>query len=253
VPETLDDDRNDLPEWGRRFAREVHDVSNARNYATQGEDHDMVLKHGQWQRAVQSYLATISFVDDHVGRLLDALDRSEHADTTLVVLWGDHGWHLGEKQHWRKHALWETTTRTTLIVATPEGLGRGQQSERLVSLIDLYPHPTRTLWRAGTRRARWPESGAAVARPSAGLAPARADDLRFPKPRGAHGAVALHRVGGGGEGVELYDHYGDPMEFNNLAIDPDPEAKAVIARLQPWLRAKASGKIPPTPFNQPRL
>jgi len=228
VPETLDDDRNDLPEWGRRFAREVHDVSNARNYATQGEDHDMVLKHGQWQRAVQSYLATISFVDDHVGRLLDALDRSEHADTTLVVLWGDHGWHLGEKQHWRKHALWETTTRTTLIVATPEGLGRGQQSERLVSLIDLYP----TLLELCGVPEREGLDGQS-------LVPLLQDPQRvWPRPVLTTFGFQNHAVRterwryiryvDGGE--ELYDHDNDPKEWHNLASEP--QHAAVIAELQ---------------------
>lgn len=56
-----------------------------------------------------------------------------------MVLWGDHGWHLGEKQHWRKHALWEVTTRTTLIVSAPAGIQKNQLCERPVSLIDLYP------------------------------------------------------------------------------------------------------------------
>ena len=99
----------------------------------------MVLKYNQWYRAVQSYLATISFVDAHVGRLLIALEHSAHADNTIVVLWGDHGWHLGEKQHWRKHALWETTTRTTLIISVPGQLQRNQLCWRPGSLIDLYP------------------------------------------------------------------------------------------------------------------
>jgi arylsulfatase A-like enzyme len=139
LPDTLDNDRDDLPEFGKRLAIEVHDVSGARNFATHGEDHDMVLKHNQWHRAVQSYLATISFVDKHVGRLLDALENSEHAGNTIVVLWGDHGWHLGEKQHWRKHALWEVTTRTTLIVSAPAGIQKNQLCKRPVSLIDLYP------------------------------------------------------------------------------------------------------------------
>ena len=114
-PKVLNNDRDDLPAFGKKLAREVHDVSGARNFAQHGEDHDMVLKHNQWPRAVQSYLATISYVDAQVGRLMRALDSSEHAKNTIVVLWGDHGWHLGEKEHWRKHALWETTTRTTLI------------------------------------------------------------------------------------------------------------------------------------------
>ena len=57
----------------------------------------------------------------------------------------------------------------------------------------------------------------------------------------------------GARGEELYDHYADPMEFNNLAIDPDTEAQDVIARLRPLLAAKASGTIPTSPFNQPRL
>lgn len=139
LPVTLENDRDDLPYWGRKFAREVHDVSGARNFATHGEDHDMVTKHGQWHRAVQSYLATISFVDSHVGRLLDTLESSEHADNTIVILWGDHGWHLGEKQHWRKHALWDVTTRTTLVISAPSDMRRGQISPRPVSLIDLYP------------------------------------------------------------------------------------------------------------------
>ncbi len=99
----------------------------------------MVTKHGQWERAVQSYLATISFVDAHIGRLLDALENSEHADNTIVVLWGDHGWHLGEKQHWRKHALWDVTTRTTMIIAGPGNVTKGQLCHRPVSLLDIYP------------------------------------------------------------------------------------------------------------------
>jgi len=139
LPEVLDHDRDDLPYWGKKFAREVHTVSDGTNFAKHGEDHDMIIKHGQWERAVQSYLATITYVDHHIGRLLDTLENSEHADNTIIVLWGDHGWHLGEKQHWRKHALWDVTTRTTMIIAAPGNFANGQLCHRPVSLIDLYP------------------------------------------------------------------------------------------------------------------
>jgi arylsulfatase A-like enzyme len=139
LPKTLINDREDLPVFGKKLAQEVHDVSGPRNFAKHGEDHDMVLKYNQWHRAVQSYLATISFVDFHVGRLLKSLQNSEHARNTIIVLWGDHGWHLGEKQHWRKHALWETTTRTTLIISVPGQSQKNRICQRPVSLIDLYP------------------------------------------------------------------------------------------------------------------
>ena len=61
----------------------------------------------------------IAFADAQIGRLLDALDASPHGENTIIVFWGDHGWHLGEKQHWRKFALWEEATRVPLIVVAP--------------------------------------------------------------------------------------------------------------------------------------
>ena len=93
----------------------------------------------QWSKAAQAYLATISFADAQIGRVLDALDRSGHADNTIVVLWGDHGWHLGEKNHWRKHALWDVSTRTPLIFSAPQGVAKDKLCQRPVSLIDIYP------------------------------------------------------------------------------------------------------------------
>jgi arylsulfatase A-like enzyme len=114
--------------------------SGERNFAVKPEgDHANVIANGQWRKAVQAYLATISFADAQIGRVLRALEQSEHADNTLVVLWGDHGWHLGEKDHWRKHALWDVSTRTPLIIAAPDGLAKGRLCRRPVCLIDLYP------------------------------------------------------------------------------------------------------------------
>jgi len=67
--------------------------------------------------------------------VLEALEKGEHAENTIIVLWGDHGWHLGEKEHWRKHALWDVSTRTPLIISVPEGRTKGQLCHELFSKV----------------------------------------------------------------------------------------------------------------------
>lgn len=231
LPATLDSDRDDLPAFGKKLAAEVYAVSNSRNFSRHGEDHAMVLRHDQWQRAVQSYLATISFVDTHVGRLLDALDASEHAGNTIVVLWGDHGWHLGQKQHWRKHALWEVATRTTLIISLPAETRRGGRSPRPVSLIDLYPTLVELAGVPGRSgldgqslvpllenpEAEWP-------RPVLTTYGYRNHSIRTERWR----YIEYHDGG-----RELYDHHADPNEWTNLASLP--EYASVVEELAAFL------------------
>ena len=140
LPPTKKGDLDDLPAFGKKLAREVYDPSGERDFAVKPNgDHANVIVNNQWLKAVQAYLATISFADAQIGRVLDALDRSGHADNTIVVLWGDHGWHLGEKNHWRKHALWDVSTRTPLIFSAPRGVAEDKLCQRPVSLIDIYP------------------------------------------------------------------------------------------------------------------
>ncbi len=145
LPPRVVGDLADVPAFGKRLAREVYDPSGEKNFATLGGDHANVVSNGQWHTAVQAYLATISFVDAQIGRVLDALNDSPHANNTIIVLWGDHGWHLGEKEHWRKHALWNVSTRTPLIFAGPfgsevtAGVAEDQVCQSPVSLIDIYP------------------------------------------------------------------------------------------------------------------
>ena len=140
LPPTKKGDLDDLPAFGKKLAREVYDPSGERDFAVKPDgDHANVISNKQWGKAVQAYLATISFADAQIGRVLDALDRSGHADNTIVVLWGDHGWHLGEKDHWRKHALWDVSTRTPLIFSAPRGVAKDKLCQRPVSLIDIYP------------------------------------------------------------------------------------------------------------------
>ncbi|MGI9244111.1 MAG: sulfatase-like hydrolase/transferase, partial [Verrucomicrobiales bacterium] len=85
------------------------------------------------------YLASVSFADAMLGRLLDALEQSPNANNTIVVLWSDHGWQLGEKQHWRKFALWDNVARCPLFIRLPDGTSAGEKCQRVTSLMDIYP------------------------------------------------------------------------------------------------------------------
>ncbi|MBI2377187.1 MAG: sulfatase, partial [Deltaproteobacteria bacterium] len=125
LPPFLANDLDDVPPSGLAFA-------------APGGDHARVIAADQWEAAVRGYLASISFFDSVLGIVLDALERGPNADDTLVVLTTDHGWHLGEKLHWRKFALWEEATRVPLMLAGG-GLRSGLAIAHPVSLIDLFP------------------------------------------------------------------------------------------------------------------
>lgn len=105
-----------------------------------------IREHGQWKQGIQGYLASIAFADAMVGRVMDALENGPNRDNTILVLWSDHGWHLGEKQHWQKFTPWRVCTRVPLIVRVPEGttgLPQGTQAgstcNQPVNLLSLYP------------------------------------------------------------------------------------------------------------------
>src|SRR5205807_3329356 len=95
-------------------------------------------EHNQWRPLVRSYLASISFLDMEIGRVLKALSESGLEKNTIVVLWSDHGWHLGEKGITGKNSLWERSTRVPLVFAGP-GVAAGAKCGRPVELLDLYP------------------------------------------------------------------------------------------------------------------
>ncbi len=133
LPEMIENDTADL---GNR-AKEL--ITRGGNY------HRHVVEADQWKQAVQGYLASIAFADAMVGKLLDNLAASKYGDNTIVVIWSDHGWQLGEKMHWRKFSLWENVIRTVLMIRVPEGtpgLPEGSaigDTENLTSLLDIYP------------------------------------------------------------------------------------------------------------------
>jgi arylsulfatase A-like enzyme len=202
LPNVPANDLTDVPPIGRWFAE-------GRKY------HQKIVAAGQWRHAVQAYLASIEFFDAQLGRLLDALDRSPHRENTIIVLWSDHGWHLGEKNHWSKFALWERSTKVPLVIVAPGATKAGSRSAVPVSLIDLYPTLAEL---CGLPR---PESLEGTS-----LLP----QLRDPQAKRSEPAVITFgpnnhavrderwryiRYADGGE--ELYDHESDPNEWTNLA------------------------------------
>jgi len=232
-PPYLKNDLDDIPEIARR-------ISNMPMMPTT----EWALAHDKWRDIVQAYLACTTFADAQVGRVLDALDASPEGQNTIIVLWGDHGYHLGEKNRFAKQALWDRATRVPLIIVMPGGQG-GQVSRQPVSLLDLYP----TLLDL------------------AGLSPNPANEGRSLKPLLAnpeldwpHPVVTTwgrnhHSVHDGryqymhfAEGAEeLYDLAEDPNEWRNLAADP--HYAATKQRLQqalpkinaPWVAGLSGG------------
>jgi arylsulfatase A-like enzyme len=103
------------------------------------KDYLAIKKYGKQKEAVQAYLASVNYADYCIGHVLDALEKSKYKDNTIVVLWGDHGWHLGEKLRYKKFTLWEEACRIPLIIKAPNVTKPGSRTGRTVNLLDLYP------------------------------------------------------------------------------------------------------------------
>ena len=213
LPKVLENDLDDLGDRAREIA------------ARGGGYHRHVVEAGQWRAAVKGYLASTAFADAMVGRLLTALENSPHARNTIVVLWSDHGWQLGEKEHWRKFALWDNVARTVLMIRAPEGTpglpggsSDGDRCRRITSLVDLYP----TLVDLAGLPAVDGLDGHS-------LTPLLAD----PRAEWNHPAITTYDVSEYSirterwryiryidDSEERYDHDSDPEEWTNLAGDP---------------------------------
>ncbi len=130
LPDVPNDEMADIPMMGKSIG-----------YGTlpAGDHYAVVnLSDSYWREMIYGYLACVSFADAQVGKVLDALANSQHAENTIVVLWSDHGQHLGEKKHWRKQSLWEESTRVPLCIRLP-GQATGSSCSEAVSLLDVYP------------------------------------------------------------------------------------------------------------------
>jgi arylsulfatase A-like enzyme len=210
LPEVKEDDLKDVPEVARQIARPTG-------------DHAKVIRHDQWRKAVQAYLAAVSFCDERIGQLMTAFDASPHRDDTIIVLWSDHGWHLGEKLHWRKFSLWEESTRNLLFIIAPGVTKPGTLCDAPVNLIDIYPtlidlcglSPPPKQIESTSLLPLLKDAKTAWDRPSLCTFRKGNHSLRSRRYR----YTRYHDAS-----EELYDHQTDPNEWTNLADRPEHEA-----------------------------
>jgi len=219
LPPYMAGDLEDVPETGKKWALDS------------GSKHSKVVEMGLWKEAILAYYASISHSDSQVGRILDALEESPYLENTIIILWSDHGYHLGEKDHWHKFTLWERSTRVPLVVIAPGVTSPGSTCDKPVSLLDLYP----TLVELCDLPSRPELEGHS-------LVPL----LRNPDAEWGYPAITTHgknnhairteylryiRYADGTE--ELYDHRNDPNEWANLAEKHDYQE--LKSDLMKWL------------------
>jgi iduronate 2-sulfatase len=209
--------------------------------------------------AMQAYYASVSFVDTQLGKILDTITEEGLLDNTIIVLWSDHGYHLGEHNGvWQKRTLFEESASAPLIIYNPLAAGNGVKRDQIVEYVDIYP----TI----AELCNLPIPGKQDGRSLVPL-------LQNPKQKW-HGTAftQILRPGNGNPfmgrsirtdrwrytdwdegklGEELYDHEADANEFKNLA--KDPQYKEVILELRSILDTKVSGSVPQSPFNAKRL
>jgi uncharacterized sulfatase len=211
------------------------------------------------RRALQAYYACVSFVDAQFGRLMNALEELQLKDNTIIVLWSDHGYHLGEHNGiWQKRTLFEESARAPFIIFDPGAKGNGLTCYQIVEFVDIYPTladlcmleaPPDLAGRSLVPLLNDPGlawDGAAytqILRPGNGR-PVMGRSIRTNNWR-------YTEWNEGRDGSELYDHRSDSYEFTNLASDP--EYSEIIKDLRQKLEQNASGKVPATPFNPARL
>jgi len=216
VPELKEGDLDDLPQPMRRK------MINRSKIQQTLEDVGAV------KEAVQAYLAAVSYADGMLGRVLDTLEKSEHKDNTIVVLWSDQGYHHGEKGNWGKHTLWKQTSHVPLIFAGA-GLPKNEKVETTVGLIDLYP----TLIELCNLPKQHKMDGKSLV--SSIKNPDSAKDRNLFVPYHERGSYAVinsdyryiyYKEGG----EEFYNLHDDPNEWNNLA--KKEESRPIINKMK---------------------
>ena len=203
-------DLDDLPSSGLKLARNRY--------------FDHIQTHRQWKHGIQGYLASIYFADAMLGRVLDALKKGPNANNTIVVLWSDHGWHLGEKEHWQKFTAWRVCSRVPLIVRVPKGapgLPAGTKPSRCSKPVNLLSLAPTLLELSGLPPSEVHDGPSLVPLLENGKTDwphVSLTHLHHPGSFGLSGEGWRYiRYADGGE--ELYEIEKDPYEWNNLAGD----------------------------------
>lgn len=216
LPPTQANDLDDVPPAGIAIAKP-------------NGDHAAILQSGRWKEAVQAYLATISYMDGQLGRLLDGLEQSKHRDNTIVVFWSDHGWHLGEKEHWRKFALWEEAARTVFIWKVPGMTQPDQRCDRPVDYMSIYPTLCDLCGIEKPAHVEGQSIRPLLANPQSEWATPALTTFHKNNHSLRSEQWRYIRYADGGE--ELYNHDNDPFEWTNVASDPNYAAvKAELAQ-----------------------
>ena len=219
LPPYTESDLDDIPPAGIKLAK------------PEGS-HAEMLKTGKWKNAIQGYLAATAYTDMNIGRLMDAFDKSAYRDNTIIVFWCDNGWHLGEKQHWQKFALWEEATHCPLIWVAPGITQPGSRCDRTVDFMTVFPTLCDLCGLTIPSHVQGKSIRSLLADPKAAWdQPAimtylvrnhaiRTEDWRY-----------IHYANGD---EELYHDSEDPNEWTNLASNPEFAAqKAEMAKSLP--------------------
>ena len=229
LPKLNDQDLNDLPPAGLKYASQRR------------EDFELVMNSGKYRELLHAYLASISFADAQIGRLIDTLDASGEADNTIIVFWSDHGWHFGEKEHLHKMTLWERSTRIPFILVDPRTTRPETRCEQPVGMVDLFPTLNELCELPNVEGLSGQSLKPLLKNP----------EQEWERPalitsnQGDHAIRSKRwryiRYADGGE--ELYDHQNDPHEWHNVADEPsNQQIKSKLARWLPTTSAKPLGK-----------
>lgn len=233
MPHVKDDDLGDIPAGGQRLLR-------AKKWFFEGMMKADRQSPGSWRDAVRAYQVCATFADAQIGRLLEALDASPISENTMIILWSDHGYHLGEKRHWEKFALWEKTTHVPYIIVAPDVAKAGGRCEQPVDLMSVYP----TLVELCGLKPKHELDGVSVVPLLMNPRAKWETPAIMTYQRGNHSVRSQRwryiRYADGSE--ELYDHDADPNEWYNLA--GDPKHASVLPNHRKWLPVENAEQVP---------
>lgn len=216
TPPYLKTDMDDVPLMGQRVA-DLPPMPTT----------EWMIQTNQWKDAVQAYLACVNFADAQVGKVLDALEKSKYAKNTIVVLWSDHGYHLGEKNRFGKQALWQRATKSVLVFKVPSGKSNEICSQP-VQLVDMYPTLTALCGLPANKMNEGHSLMPLLNHPASAKWPYYAV-TSYGKGNVSVHSSRYHFIQYEDKSMELYDFINDPNEWKNIAADK--KYKGIITKM----------------------